>query len=134
MPTSKSQVQNLTISCIDYRFRRSVWEWIETDLAGESDIVAAAGASKAFMDDDTQATLLKQVQLAKKLHDISDVHIVDHTDCGAYGGAAKHQGNLDAETAEHQQNLIAAKQLIESRIDGVTVHAHILGFEGMITD
>lgn len=132
MPTSSSHVQNLTISCIDYRFRRLAWDWIESDLDGQSDIVAAAGASKAFIDEDTQATLLKQVQLAKKLHDISDVHIVDHTDCGAYGGAAKHEGSLEAELTEHQENLDAAKQLIESQVDGVTVHTHVLGFEGMV--
>lgn len=132
MPTSSTQVQNLTISCIDYRFRRSVWSWVETELDGQSDIVAAAGASKAITDEDTRATLLKQVQLAKKLHNISDVHIVDHMDCGAYGGAAKHTNDKQAEITEHQEILDKAKKLIESTVDGISVHTHILDFEGVV--
>lgn len=126
-----ANVANLTISCIDFRFRKGLADWIEAELGGQSDIVAAAGASKAIMDEDTQATLLKQVKLAKQLHDIQDVHIVDHMDCGAYGGAAKHNGDEQAEIAEHQDLLSKAKELIESTVEGVSMHTHILGFEGM---
>ena len=127
-----AQVSNLTISCIDFRYRKGLADWIEAELGGQSDIVAAAGASKAIMDEDTQATLLKQVSLAKQLHDIQNLHIVDHTDCGAYGGAAKHNGDTRAEIDEHNELLNKAKELIELQVDGVTVHTYILGIDGMV--
>ncbi len=48
------RVDNLVISCIDFRFRQRVSNWIETELAGQADLVAFAGASKAIVDLDTR--------------------------------------------------------------------------------
>jgi carbonic anhydrase len=126
------KVSNLTISCIDFRFRAGVAEWIRKSLDDQSDIVALAGSSQAILLADTQPSILKQIKLAKQLHDIKTVHIVDHLDCGAYGGSAKFDNDKGAEIAMHEGELAKAKDAIGASFPDISVETHIIDFGGMI--
>lgn len=125
-------VDHITVSCIDFRFRAPIAQWIKDSLNDQSDLTAVAGASKAILDEDTQASVLKQIELAQKLHDIKTVHIVDHIDCGAYGGSDKFQGDKAAEVVMHQGELKKAAELIVSRFPGISIETHIIDFGGMV--
>lgn len=125
-------VDNLTISCIDFRFRAGIAEWIKNELNDQSDLVVLAGASQATLSEDTQGAIMKQIDLAMQLHSIKTVHIVDHIDCGAYGGSAKFDGDKDAEIAMHKQELEKAKQAIMARFPSLHVETHIIDFDGML--
>jgi hypothetical protein len=125
-------VDNFTISCIDFRFRAKIAEWIKNELGDQSDLVAIAGVSKAILDDDTRAAVLKQIGIAERLHEIKTVHLVDHIDCGAYGGSAKFEGDKDAEVAMHHEELSKAADVIKAEYPSLAVETHIIDFEGMI--
>ena len=121
-----SKVENLTISCIDFRFRAGISNWIDEELEGQSDLVSLAGASKAVLDETSQPEVLKQIGLASKLHDIGTVHIVDHIDCGAYGGSGEFNGDRDAEFGMHQDQLGKAARVILNHFPGIKVETHII--------
>lgn len=127
-----AHVDNLTVSCIDFRFRTKVADWIKNELNDESDIVALAGVSKAILDEDTRAAVIKQIDIAHRLHEIKTVHLIDHMDCGAYGGSTKFDGDKEAEVAMHQEELKKAANVIAEAVPGVSVEIHVLDFEGMI--
>ena len=128
-----AHVDNLTVSCIDFRFRAKIAEWIKNELNDQSDLVAIAGVSKAILDEDTRATVLKQITIAAQLHEIKTVHLIDHIDCGAYGGSVKFDGNKESETAMHTEELKKAVDIIAEAVPGVAVETHIIDFDGMIS-
>ena len=72
----------LVIHCIDFRFGTAIKKYLEDKgLLGDIDIVSVAGAVKNNAD-----FLIKQIDISKTLHDIKEVILMNHTDCGAYGG------------------------------------------------
>ncbi len=129
-----SKVENLTISCMDYRFRAGIAAWIDEKLDGQSDLVALAGASKAILDESSQPVVLNQIGLASQLHGIQTVHIIDHIDCGAYGGSAHYNGDRGAEFGMHQEQLGKAARVILSHFPGIKVETHIIDPQQTVHD
>jgi len=74
-------------------------------LLGECDIVAIAGAVKEW------GHALKQIEVSKRLHNISNIILINHTDCGAYGG----------DDSRHEHDLKAAKNDIVKKYPDISV-------------
>ncbi len=125
------QVDNLVISCIDFRFRAKIALWIKDELGDASDLTAIAGASKAILDEDTRATTIKQIDIAARLHDIKNIYILDHIDCGAYGGSGKFSDS-DAEIGMHKERLEEAKKVLNERFPDLEVKGIIVDFDHFI--
>lgn len=103
--------KTLLITCMDYRLQRKVRDFLmQEGLLGNCDIVSYAGGAKNLADGDS-GILMQQVALAKQLHHIGEVILVNHTDCGAYGGRGKFSSS-DAEEAMHLGELKKAKNAI----------------------
>ncbi len=122
---------DLVISCIDFRFRPLVNRWIETHLHGQADLAAMAGASKAILDHDSRPVLLNQIKIARDLHDINTVHLMDHVDCGAYGGSGQHIDKL-AELTMHRRELAAAATVIEQAFPTLAVKSYVVDFDAVM--
>ena len=89
-------IQALVLTCMDYRFVSKV----HTALANEGyyenyDFFAAAGSSLMYTHDKTDSSMddsfttwrnmfEKHIDLAIALHDIKELIIFEHEDCGAY--------------------------------------------------
>lgn len=123
-------VRDLVISCLDYRFRSTVARWIRTELGDQADLVAMAGASKAVLDEASRACLLQQIDIAVSLHGVTHIHILDHIDCGAYGGSKMHK-NKKAETDFHIEQCQQAAALITARFPELAVFSHLVSFDGV---
>jgi carbonic anhydrase len=122
-----ASVRNLVISCIDFRFRKKVAEWIETKLDDEADLVAIAGAKKPFLAPESREFLMDQVAIAKRLHSIETVHIIAHEDCGAYGGS-KAFPSLEAERDSHTKKMQEAHALIHEKFPDLHLKGYFLRF------
>lgn len=84
---------------MDFRFIKGLTQYLaDQGLAGNADLVGWAGAGKAFLDPASKDFALLQVELSHKLHGISEVHVINHIDCGAYGGSK----TLGAYNQEHE--------------------------------
>lgn len=92
----------------------------EQHLLGDSDIVSFAGAAKNINDESTRAFAMKQIELSKQLHGMTEVHLMNHMDCGAYGG---HKAFTD-QNAEHVfqvAELEKAAELVLKQFPDLTV-------------
>lgn len=132
MDSHSHGVKDLVISCIDYRFRPRIAQWIAQEFDGQADLVAVAGAAKSLLDKPSRQYVLGQIEIGIRLHGIERVHIVNHIDCGAYGGSKVHESE-DDETAFHARECEQARQLIQQKFPHVTIYSYALCFDRMIS-
>jgi carbonic anhydrase len=122
----------LVIRCMDFRFISAINEYLESkDLMNHCDIVAAAGAAKNFASPEHELDrefLMRQIDIAKRLHGISEVIIINHTDCGAYGGKSAF-ASKDKEWKKHSGELAVAAQMIKERYPSLAVQTLIADIE-----
>lgn len=75
---------------MDFRFGEAIKNWLkEKGLLNNCDIVSLTGASKGLVSPKNPAEpeiILRQIEISSNLHKISQVILMNHTDCGAYGG------------------------------------------------
>lgn len=127
----EKRCQRLVLTCMDYRFEKIYNHHIET--LGGSDRIAFAGASKSIVDEDTRATALKQIKLAYELHEIEEVYILDHEDCGGYGGKEAVSSN-EEEMEIHRKTALKAKEIIDELGLGLRVTIKMAMLDGSIID
>lgn len=119
----------LLVTCMDFRFHHAIVNFAkEQDLEGQYDLYSIAGTQKTFLDEATHATAIKQVELSQKLHGMTDVYLIAHWDCGAYGG------NKSFDSDEEQRNqylddLEKAKQIIEEHFEEIKVHKYLANLD-----
>jgi carbonic anhydrase len=89
----------IVVCCIDFRFQKFIRKWTDENLAGKDfDLVGFAGSTKEL------ETILKQIDISVRLHQIKEAILIHHEECGAYGAEStpeKHADDLE----------LAAKQI-----------------------
>jgi carbonic anhydrase len=94
------------VRCMDFRLGSAVRDYIEANnLYNDVDIISLAGASKDIAHTNNSVAQM-QVDLSKKLHSIKTVILMNHTDCGGYGGRTA----FDSEEAERERHLADMRQ------------------------
>lgn len=84
------QCKALVITCIDYRFRSDIRDFlISLGLKDDYDMVSLAGSTKDLVDGDPAGSeiIMKEIEISNRLHKMSEIYILHHMDCGAYGGS-----------------------------------------------
>ncbi len=106
--------QSILIHCIDFRLQPTIKRWLEEEqLLGDHDIVSVAGAAKDIAEGGE--FVLKQIDIAYRLHGVRRVILMNHTDCGAYGG--RQANDLELHTTAMQ----AAAERIKQTYSDMTV-------------
>jgi len=102
------------LTCIDFRFWRETLEFIEKELKLTTfDFPSLPGSAKAVNECVKDGDLaMSCISVPCDLHHVKKVVIVNHEDCGAYGGSGKFNGDKDAEQAFHEMELKKAKDVI----------------------
>lgn len=117
--------------CIDFRFAADIKSYLEDEkLLGDVDVVSIAGCVKNLVSpaNPTDAEfVMRQLDISKRLHDVCDVVLMNHLDCGAYGGRKAFESD-EAEHAKHAADLAAAREMILAKYPDLNVKnviAHI---------
>lgn len=103
-----ADVTALGITCIDYRLvDDAVHFFHDKHLTKDYDQVSLAGASLAAVSHkfpSSNAAFWNHIDIAKTLHHIKKVIVVDHRDCGAYKVAfgKDYRGDTAGETEQHK--------------------------------
>ncbi|MBW8708856.1 MAG: hypothetical protein JF627_06260 [Alphaproteobacteria bacterium] len=101
-------VTALAITCIDYRLVDDAVTFFHgRHMTKDYDQVSLAGASLAAVSDkfpSSNAAFWDHIGIAKTLHHIKKVIVVDHRDCGAFKVAfgKDYKGEHAAETEQHR--------------------------------
>ena len=109
--------QTLAVTCIDFRFQEYINRWISENLPPKSyDRVALAGCVRNF------DITLEQIRISKRLHDIKEVVLINHEDCGAY---------IEQDTHEkHSRDLRDAKAAVKSEFPDLKIKTFYLHLDG----
>ena len=104
----------VVLACIDFRFWKGTMKFVEEELGIKSyDFPKMPGASKAINDCLSEVDVpMKCIGVPCDLHHVKKIVVVNHSDCGAYGGSAKFNGDSNAEQRFHEEELQKAKAKI----------------------
>jgi len=107
----------LVVVCIDFRFQEYIRRWTEENLPGKKfDLVGWAGSTKDL------DTIMGQVDISARLHDISQVVLVHHEECGAYG--------TESTKERHSADLAKAKERIKQKYPALAVETYYMHLDG----
>ena len=123
-------VRDVVISCIDYRFRPLIAAWIKDELNDQADLIAVAGAAKTLNDAVSQEYIMGLIKIAQDLHGVTTVHLLNHLDCGAYGGSKLHTSE-EQEKQFHSQQCALASEIIARQFPDLTIKAYFVDFSGV---
>ncbi|MCX6808901.1 MAG: hypothetical protein NTW50_04560 [Candidatus Berkelbacteria bacterium] len=111
----------MVLSCIDGRFVKRVVDWVATQQNDVFDYRTEVGCSKAIIDSGIdRERFFSAVDVAKRLHSIKEIWLVDHIDCGAYGGS-KEQTSAESEREFHRNKLIEAQKIVSLKYPELNV-------------
>jgi len=105
---------NVVIRCMDFRFHARLGELLAAHFGVERfdyDSPGGCGGSKSIIDERPREAIFQALDVAVPLHRTRRVIIVDHVDCGAYGGSGKF-GDARAEARFHAQRLREAREIV----------------------
>ncbi len=127
MSTDMEKLKNLhhwdvlAVSCIDGRFVKKTIDWVAAQTDGVFDFRTEVGSSKAIIDSPAdRERFFDLIITSKKLHNIKELWIIDHVDCGAYGGSSKFN-NIGEEKEFHKGRLTLASKIIADRFPTIKV-------------
>lgn len=113
----------VVLACIDFRFWKETMRFAKVELGIKSyDFPKMPGAAKAINDCQNEIDVpMKCIGVPCDLHHVSKIVIVNHADCGAYGGAKEFKGDSVAEQKFHEGELLRAKEKILTYYPGKEV-------------
>ena len=115
------------IRCIDGRFNEEIEAHLEEiGVPALHDVYSLPGSTKDLLDGD-EGFLRNIEQIIVDLHGVTNVMLIQHTDCGAYGGRARCGGSERADFEFHLCQLRKAAHAMK-RFPGLKIHmalAHI---------
>lgn len=122
----KHDCKTLIIHCIDFRFGDAIKNYLkEKNLLGDCDIVSVAGAAKNIADPKMESDkefMLRQISISASLHHIKEIIIMNHEDCGAYGGR-KAFASYDEEKNRLTEDMKKAAEIIHSQNPEIKITA-----------
>ena len=136
MPAWAKEVAALAITCIDYRLVDDTVRFFHTrQLFRDYDQVSLAGAALAGVSPkfpSSNAAFWDHVGIARQLHNIRKLIVVDHRDCGAYKVAfgADFQGEGAAETTQHRTVMEQVRAKLAELHPDLSYEAYLMAVDG----
>lgn len=127
----------IVITCIDFRLRDDAVLFLNSiNLNNNYDEFILAGASLGYNQTLFSAwteTLDKHIELSEQLHEITDVIVIDHMNCGAYK-IFYNLASIDraTEIAMHKANFITFTQTINGKYPSLKVSTYLMDLDGTL--
>jgi len=129
-------VTALAVTCIDYRLVDDAVKFFDgRHLTNDYDQVSLAGASLAAVSDkfpSSNAAFWDHVGIARQLHHIRKVIVVDHRDCGAFKVAfgKDYRGDAAGETGQHRAVMEQVKAKLARTHPGLEAEFYLMALDG----
>lgn len=135
---ASGRAKAVLLSCMDYRLTDETLAFmLSQDLKNNYDHLVLAGASLSISSDkfpEWQKTFWDHLKLARELHHVEEVYVVDHRDCGAYKLVLGKEAvdTPEKETAVHTEYLKKFAALVREREPGLEVRAFLEALDGTV--
>jgi carbonic anhydrase len=124
----------LLLSCMDYRLMGKIAAFMDgRGLEANYDHVVLAGASIGVATEakpDWRRTFWEHLAVARDLHHVSRLMVIDHRDCGAYKLILKKDLTGEAEYAAHAEMLHRLRQLVADRYPKLATELLFMELDG----
>jgi carbonic anhydrase len=121
----------LVIHCIDFRFRKSLAEFLEKRFGDSYDLISVAGGVKMLVQDPLDNNfILEQIKISDTLHKPKVILLIQHEDCGAYGGSVAFRDFSEEQEVQNQE-LEKAEVLLKQQFSQ-PVEKHLVRLSGKI--
>jgi hypothetical protein len=120
------KAQAIVHTCIDFRFRKALNDFIENELNLHSvDLKTdGGGVKKIFEEGPIREWIFQNFQIAFDLHGVERVVLINHQDCGAYGGTKAFQ-SLEEELRNHEIQLRHSVSVVRAKFPSKQVDAYL---------
>ena len=131
-----SEIAALALTCIDYRLVGAGVRLLDgMGMEKNYDQVALAGASLAAVSDKfptSNAAFWNHVDIARKLHNVRKLVVVDHRDCGAYKVAfgKDYAPNPPEEDAQHKAVMEQVKAQLAVKHPDLPSEYYLMALDG----
>ena len=123
----------LARACIDGRFIKMTVDWLTEKTGGVFDFRTGVGSSKAIIaSEDDRESFFNVVKTSVKLHGIKEIWLIDHIDCGAYGGSERFHDDEPAEQDFHKKKLIEAAEIVEKEFPDLKIRKFFVLWDGVV--
>lgn len=127
----------VVLHCIDFRFHSFIRKFLveKLNLQDKFDLVSVAGAVKDIVRDERNVpkeSILKQIEIAKRLHQIKRVILINHQNCGAYGPSLESGSEHEFET--HSNDLKKARDFVLKEFPDLSVSLYFAKLNGEIEE
>jgi carbonic anhydrase len=135
-PARAAEIEALAFSCIDFRLVDAAVKFFDTDIRPKDyDLLALAGASLGAVSakfPSSNAAFWNHVDIAKSLHHIKKVVVLDHRDCGAYKVAfgKEFAAEHNAETAQHKEMMAQLKASLAKKHPDLASEFYLMALDG----
>jgi len=127
----KHTCKALVLHCIDFRFRKTLGEFLDSKFGDSYDLVSVAGSVKRLAADSLENNfVLEQIRVSDKLHEPKIIVLIQHEDCGAYGGS-KAFANFDEELNTQKSEFEKAEQILKKEFPQ-TIEKYLARLSGEI--
>lgn len=130
MKNTNHHCEALAIFCIDFRFWKKTLNFIKEKLKIKSfDVLALAGGAKNLAspkEEIYRKIVIENLKISISLHKIKKIILVNHEDCGAYGGSKRFE-SLEKEISFHKKELLKAKKILKRIFPNQTIFAFFVG-------
>lgn len=93
------RAQACVVWCLDDRFSKALNEFVKNQGWQNYDLIKLAGGAKNLASPEKEADrdfVLRQIECSLRLHHTKEIVLMNHLDCGAYGGSK----NFESEQTE----------------------------------
>jgi carbonic anhydrase len=116
------------ITCIDFRFWQKLVAYLADRGLTQYDLVSMAGGAKNVLDENTRDTIFRMLGICTEKHCIKKVVLVNHIDCGAYGGSGAF-ANKDEEVKKLISDMNEAEKLILEKYPELIIEKLLMDFD-----
>ena len=130
------EVEALALTCMDYRLIDDAVRFFDgIHLTNDYDEVSLAGAALAAVSPkfpSSNAAFWDHVVIARQLHHVKKVVLLDHRDCGAYKVAfgKDYAGEKNAETAQHKTVMLEAQAMLKQKHPDLASEFYLMALDG----
>jgi carbonic anhydrase len=138
-PVTERPHNVLLLSCMDLRLLDEIVAYMDgRNLTDRYDHVILAGAALGVMSPATShwgQTFWDHLALARELHDVAEVHILEHRDCGAYRKllGLDFTGDPDAEARKHAEFANMLRSRIAREYPTLAVRCFLMDLDGRVS-
>jgi|SRR3989344_549738 len=117
------------IICEDWRLHQRadgknyVADFTKT-LGIDCDLITRAGGAQDLVRPQIgfDESIIRDAEVSAKLHSATQIHLINHQDCGAYG--AFNFSSLEAEREQHKNDLFLAREMLNRRFPGKEIRIY----------